>query len=205
MNTKMKYLAIGAVTFTVIPAVMLGTVIGIYAQSSPNPVIEKAAQILGVEPSNLESALKQARLEELDQKVASGEIDSDRADKIRERIEAGELGVMGAHHRMGVRDRAVEFLAEYIGATEAATREQLRDGKTPEQLIKSAGKSAEEFKTKLLAEVKQKLQAAVTDGQITQEVADARYALAPEHIDNFLKGKVLDRMGMIGTRGGRSR
>ncbi len=68
--------------------------------------------------------------------------------------------------------------ASVLGKTKHEVKEVVKTGKVGDLLV-AAGK-VEEFKTKYLEEVKQKLDIAVTDGKITQEQADAKYAASSQ-------------------------
>ncbi len=85
--------------------------------------------------------------------------------------------------KSGVHVNVLSLAASVLGKTEDEVKEVVKTGKVGDLLV-AVGK-VEEFKTKYLEEVKQKLDAAVTEGKITQEQADEKYATSQEKMSTY--------------------
>lgn len=80
-----------------------------------------------------------------------------------------------AKSKSGVHVRATSIAASILSKTEDEVREAVESGTSLGQQIINAGK-LDDFKAAYLAEYKSKLDAAVTDGTLTQTEADEKYA-----------------------------
>ena len=106
-------------------------------QEESQAVIDDAAEQLGVEPSELSDALKQALENRVDQAVEDGRLTEEQADALKERIDSGDaplvFGVFGGpgfgHGHFG-HFADLDAAATYLGLTEAELRAELEDGKT---------------------------------------------------------------------------
>jgi hypothetical protein len=169
------------------------------AQEGDDPVssfLGKVADKLGVSEEQLTTAIKDAKLETVDEKVADGSLTEDQAAKIKERIEAGEPGFgfgfgfigprFGRGHHLGG-GQVFDAAAEVLGMEKADLMTALQeDGATLNSVAEAQGKAADTFKTEVLAQVKAQLDAKVADETITQERADSIYSKTEDNIDDIL-------------------
>lgn len=149
---------------------------------------ESFAAELGVSVDDLVPAGKAAALSTIDAAVAAGDLDEDRADALRERIEAFDgdgCGILGSWHRafgagflhgagrgevhVGVFDAA----AAALGIEASELRELLHDGSSLEEIAGERGVGYDDVKAAVLSAIGEDLDAAVESGDITQERADA--------------------------------
>jgi hypothetical protein len=134
-------------------------------------IIDDAAKQLGISPSKLSDALKQALGDRIDAAVAAGRITKADGDALKQRIESGDVPLFAGPHRgfghfgfFGGLDAA----ASYLGLTEAQLHSELESGKTLAQVAQAHGKSVSGLVDALVADVKQHLDAAVAAGRITK-------------------------------------
>ena len=171
-------------------------------QQQSQAVINDAANRLGIEPSKLSAALKQALEDRVDAAVASGEITKAQGDKFKAAIESGELPLIFAGHpgggpggpggRFGFGHfrggDKLDAAAKVIGITEAQLRTELQSGKTLAQIAKDNGKTADDVVTALVADAQTKLDAAVKAGRLKQSQADAMLSDLKSHITDMVNG-----------------
>jgi polyhydroxyalkanoate synthesis regulator phasin len=166
-------------------------------------VIDDAAAQLGVKPSALSEALKQALKNRLDAAVAAGRLTKAQADELKARIDSGDglpffggpgpgLGV-GPGHFDGPfgRFRNVEAAASYLGLTEAELRDQLQT-KTLSEIAKGKGKSVDGLVQALVTSAENAINTAVADGRLTQQQATDIKAHLKEHIERLVNGEFRD-------------
>lgn len=112
-------------------------------------------------------------------------VDSSSSTSSNENIvsQATENTKKGKKSKSGVHVNVISVAASVLGKTEDEVKEVVKTGKVGDLLVE-AGK-VEEFKTTYLVEMKQKLDAAVTDGKITQEQADAKYSASQEKMSTY--------------------
>lgn len=111
-------------------------------------VMNDAAEQLGVEPSELTAALKEALANRVDAAVEAGRLTEKQGAELKESIEAGDVPLVGLggpgfgphvhHHRLDL-----QAAASYLGMSEANVRKALRDGKTLAQLARAREKSVD--------------------------------------------------------------
>ncbi len=174
------------------------------AQQRLDAFLQKVADRLGVSVDDLRQAFKDAAIETIDELVAEGKLDPDKAEAIKKRIQEGEglfpFGLFGRKHGhwfeyprivFGVLDSA----ADAIGVSRGELVDELRDGKSLAEVAQEHGVSADDLKSALLQDVREKLDQAVADGDLTQERADAIYAKFEERIDDLVNRTWPDRIG----------
>lgn len=153
-----------------------GAAIGATGALSPKQeseaVVEDAAEELGVEPSELTAALKNALKSRVDAAVAAGRLTQAEGQEMKERIDAGEVPLFGLgpgprHHVHGML-AGLDAAASYLGMTEASLRTALEDGKTLAQVASGKGKSVDGLVDAMVADANADLTAAVKAGRITQ-------------------------------------
>jgi hypothetical protein len=167
-------------------------------------VIDDAAEQLGVEPSELSDALKDALKSRVDAAVDAGRLTEAQGKALKERIDSGDtpllfgglgrFGGPGGHGlghfgHLGKLDAA----ASYLGLSEAELREQLADGKTLAEIAKAEGKSVDGLVQALVKEGKARLDQAVADGKLTQAQADELAENLDERMTDLVNGELPER------------
>jgi uncharacterized protein YidB (DUF937 family) len=154
--------------------------------------LSRVAQKLGIDTPTLENAVKSARTDEIDARVASGDLTQAQADALKERIANAPadapffgFGGPGGHGRMernGVGDP--QALADFLGITPEQLHTELSaDGATLATVAEAQGKSRDELKAFLTEQAKTHLDQEVADGEITQAQADVRLADMTANLD----------------------
>lgn len=164
-------------------------------------VIDDAATQLGVEPSELSNALKQALKNRLDEAVEDGRLTQAQADELADRIDASEYPLLGGmgwgghgglRHGHGSGHGHGEILATattYLGLTEAELRVELRD-KTLAEIAKAHGKTVDGLVTQLVATQTKRIEQAVADGKLTDEQARELEANLDERMQALVNGEL---------------
>jgi polyhydroxyalkanoate synthesis regulator phasin len=171
-------------------------------------IINDAAEQLGIQPSKLSDALKNALKNRVDAAVADGRLTKEQGEALKQRIEADDYplifpGPAGFHgpHGFGVR---LETAATYLGLTEAELRTQLESGKTLAEVAKDHGKSVDGLVDALYEAAKTNLDEAVAGGRLTKEqeeqiLSDLRQRITDlvngQHPGPFREGLGPDRFG----------
>ncbi len=133
-------------------------------------------------------------LEALGPLVADGTITQAQADAVAETL--AEALPQRRPHR-GLRF-VIGAAADFLGMEAPDLAAQLRDGAT---LAEIAGSQTAALIDSLVAEISERLDAAVADGRITQEEADEKLAEATERIATFVNEGPPLREGGEGRRG----
>ena len=169
--------------------------------------LEDAAKELGVKPSELSAALKSALKKRVDAAVASGRITKAEADRIKARIDAGDVPLFlgpglgrgrdgfrhhdhGFGHRRGAHLQAA---ASYLGLSVAQLRDRLEGGKTLAQVAKDQGKSVEGLVQAMLAGKTKALDDAVKAGRLTKAERDDVVAGLKQRITDLVNGRFPSR------------
>ena len=191
-------------------------------KQSEQAVLDDAAKRLDVTPQKLRDALAAALDAQVDQAVKEGDLTEKQADAIKqERKDSGHLlggpGLRGGPgilklrggpgfgprfdrhgpHGFGMRFDVFQTLAKALGTTERQLMAQLRDGKSVADVAKANGTSLADVRTAVKAAVKDDLDKAVKDGDLTQKQADAMLDRMSEKITRIGTGKAM-RFGMRG-------
>lgn len=154
--------------------------------------IAKLAANLGVDVAKLKEAIAQTNTQTIDEQVAAGSLSQERADALKERIANSETffgvggrgGPGGRHGRPGGFGMGVEHeaLATFLGIDAATLRTEMQT-KSLATIASEHGKSRDELKAFLTAQVKERLAEAVAAGRMTQEEADKKAAECTERLD----------------------
>lgn len=166
-------------------------------------VINDAAKQLGVTPSQLSNALKQALKNRVDDALAAGLISKDQANELKNRIDASDLvlpfGFFGLDHGLlgpGFKGfgfvgpfASLDTAASYLGLSESQLESQLDQGKTLAQIAKDRGKSVDGLVDALVKEANAKIDAAVKAGDLTQSQADAFKAGLRARVTDLVNGR----------------
>lgn len=166
--------------------------------------LDRVAAKLGIDRPRLDQALKDARTEEIDEAVASGDLSQERADRLKERIDdlppgegfghawgRGKFNLGPNGHGFGERFNPgfglgdmKAGLAEFLGVSEEQLRDELAaDDATLASVAAAHGKSRDELKAFIQSETKAALDEAVANGTLTQERADNIAANLAERLD----------------------
>ena len=174
---------------------------------SPNDeskaIIDDAASQLGVAPSELSDALRQALKNRIDEAVEDGRLTEEHANELKERIDANEFPLLGAfgfhgrglHGGLGLGGfghfrhfELFETAAAYLGLTEAELRDELRDA-TLSEIASERGKSVDGLVQQLVATQTKRIDDAVADGRITEEQAGDLKAELAERVEALVNGE----------------
>lgn len=156
-------------------------------------IINDTAQRLGISPAKLSDALKQALLDRVDAAVAAGRITKAEGDSLKQRINSNAFPLIGGgrpdFRHFGFFGK-LDAAADYLGLTEAQLHSELASGKTLAQIAKDHGKPAEGLVNALVGAAKQRLDAAVKAGRLTQAQADQMLSDLHSRITDLVNGKL---------------
>ena len=223
MNRSLKRKVVAG---TVAALAVGGTGAGIAAtqlRSSPREesqaIVNDAAKQLGLQPDQLSGALKKAMENRIDAAVAAGQITKAQGDELKQRIESNNFPLFGLPLGFGFREfgfphrgfPGLDAAASYLGLTDTQLDKKLDSGKTLAQVAKDQGKSVDGLVAALKADMKQKLDRAVSAGQITKAQEDEALKDAETRFENLVNGKFIrpprlegwfGHRGDLGTRPG---
>jgi polyhydroxyalkanoate synthesis regulator phasin len=174
------------------------TKLGSNPSAESKAIVDNAAKQLGVQPSALSGALKKALSDRVDAAVADGRLTKEQGAELKARIASddfplfGPPGMGGGHfgHHGGP---GLDAAAKYLGLTEAKLRTELESGKTLAQVAKAQDKSVDGLIAALKADAKQKLDAAVKAGRLTQAQETRMLADLDQRLGDFVNGKLMGR------------
>jgi len=159
-------------------------------QAESKAVIDDAAKQLGVTPSALSNALKQAIRNRIDAAVAGGRLTRAEGDALKQRIDAGAVpflfGRLG-HPHFGAFGLLADA-ASYLGLTGAELRAELDGGRTLADVAKAHEKSASGLVDALVSAETKRLDAAVAAGRLTREREQSIVADLRQRITDFVEG-----------------
>ena len=145
--------------------------------------IDDAAAELGVEPSALSDALKEALKNRVDAAVEDGRLTQEQGERLKDRIDANETPFLGlgpgfghgpfgddapGHHGAKL---DLDAAASYLGLTTDELRTSLVDGKTLAEIAAEEGKSVDGLVQQLVDAAEKRIDEAVADGRLTEEQA----------------------------------
>jgi len=159
-------------------------------------VIDDAAKQLGVDPADLSNALKQALKNRVDAAVKDGRLTKQMGDAMKKRIDAGGVPLFGLGPRFD-RDHGrgfffhgkLEAAATYLGMSEEQLRDALSNGKTLAEVARGHGKSVDGLVDAMLADAKQKLEAGVKAGRLTEAENNEMLVGLKKRITNLVNGR----------------
>jgi polyhydroxyalkanoate synthesis regulator phasin len=219
----MKRILIAALAILIVGTALIGGGIGLaVAQGEDTPVqsfLGRVADKLGIGEDELRSAVTEAEQDIIDERVAEGTLTGEQGERLKERIENGDLlgPLAGPRDQGRIRDRLCDRVFDCIhehvcnGASDCVdgrvrdyTQEaaetvlnmereelldELRDGKTMAEVAEEQGMPVEEFTAAMLAQVRQELDASVAEGELTEEQADAIFERVEENIDRIVNAQ----------------
>jgi hypothetical protein len=154
-------------------------------------VINDAAKRLNVTPSALSNALKKALEDRVDAAVAAGRITKAEGDAIKQRIESSDFPLFFGHPRFGHAFgffAGLDAAASYLGVTISEIRSDLESGQTLAQVARDKGKSVGGLINVMYDAAKQRLDAAVSAGRLTQSDEDKILPDVKQRITDFVNG-----------------
>jgi lambda repressor-like predicted transcriptional regulator len=189
-------------------AVVLGGSAALAATGSSTPgsdFLGDVAKRLGISEDKLEDAIKDATIARIDAAVAAGDITKEEGDALKERVRSGDVpailpsfrdpglglgplgrdGVFGPGHFAGT--DLLDTAADYLGMTEAAIREALRDGKSLADVTKDKGKSVDGLKKAVRDAIRTDADQAVEDGALTKQQADRLVEKFSDAVDELVE------------------
>jgi hypothetical protein len=172
-------------------------------------ILNDAARQLGIEPSKLSDALKQALKNRVDAAVTAGRLTKEQGEALKARIEADEYPLLfGRPRGLGHPSHFGHFghfgdlsvAASYLEVTAEQLRTDLRAGKTLAQIAKEKAKSVDGLIKALVDKAKERLDAAVSAGRLTEAQKQAILADLQQRITDFVNGN-RPAFGRHGLRG----
>lgn len=149
---------------------------------------------LGISVDQLNAAMKQARIDMINQAVQAGKLTQDQANRMIQAIQTGQRPQMGPRQNgQGQRGpggpgamRGGGQLASILGLTPEQLRAEFQAGKSIAQIGQDKGISRDALKQKILDARKAELDAAVQAGKLTGEQRDQIVARMTANIDRML-------------------
>lgn len=167
-------------------------------------IIDDAAAELGVEPDALSGALRQALENWIDEAVESGRLTQEQGERLKERLESGEVPFFGGlgppgfgfglgHHLAG--PPSLEAAASYLELEDTELRERLRDGDTLADVARAEGKSVDGLVDALVAAAEERIDEAVDEGRLDEERAAELKEGLEARIDDLVNSELRFRGG----------
>jgi hypothetical protein len=172
-------------------------------------ILNDAARQLGIEPTKLSDALKTALKNRVDAAVAAGRVTKEQGEALKARIDADGYpllfdgpGGFGHPGRFGhfVHFGDLSVAASHLGVTAEQLRTDLRAGKTLAQIAKEKDKSVDGLIRTLVDKAKERLDAAVNAGGLTEAQKQSILADLQQRITDFVNG-TRPAFGRHGLRG----
>lgn len=215
--TRFQKIAAGVVAVVAVSgagAAVAATKLGSPEEES-RAVVNDAARELGVSPERLTNALKTGLKNRIDEAVEAGRMTKAEGDRLKARIDErrlpflAPLGRRGPHGPGGMhRDfrfhhsHKLETAAKYLGMTETALHNALRDGKTLAQVARDRNKAVDGLVDALVAESRKRIDKAVEDGRLTRAEADEFLAGLRDRITDRVNGRFPRLRGHFRRSGG---
>jgi ribosomal protein S20 len=162
--------------------------------------LDNLAAALNMDRAALDSAITSAGNTTADQAVQQGTLTQAQADRLKERIANGDVGVLwggrggpGGPRITGVKEAMLDAAAQALNLSSDELITQLRDGQTVAELAQANGTTEQAVVDAALAAAKTELDAAVAAGTLTQAQADDIYT--------ELQGRGADLLRFRGGRG----
>jgi hypothetical protein len=143
------------------------------------------AQQLGISVDQLKAAQESARNAMIDQALANGNLTAEQA----ARMKAAAPGEIRRHVGKAVHNAAADVFAaaaKTIGISTDELKQQLSQGQSLSGVAANHNVSRDQLKAGIMTEVKAQLQAAVSNGNLTQQQADKLANAASQHLDSVI-------------------
>jgi hypothetical protein len=162
-------------------------------QQQSEAIVADAAGQLGISSAKLTAALQKALENQVDAALSAGTITRAQADALKSAIESGQLPLVGLPHGPGGAHgpgHGVELsgAASYLGVTEAQLRNSLASGKTLADVATAQGKSVSGLVVVLVDSAKQRLDADVSAGRLTDAQRDAILSELQQRVADLVNG-----------------
>jgi len=155
--------------------------------------LSRVAQKLGIDTPTLQNAIKTTQTQDVDAQVAAGKLTQAQADQIKQRIAnapedapifGGGFGDHGPRHGGPIDPQKI---ATFLGVPADQFRTEMdATGATLATVAQAHGKSRDDLKAFLTADLKTHVAAEVTNGKLTQAQADARIADRTADLDQII-------------------
>lgn len=209
--SRTRMIAIGAVAALAVAgggAALAATKLGDPKEESQK-IVTDAAKELGVTPSALSTAIRNAMKARVGAAVDDGRLTKEQGEALKKRIDAGELPLFagpgtgfrghggpggpgfGRHGGFAGPDAA----ATYLGVTEDALHTALESGKSLADVAKEKGKSVDGLVSALVTASTKKIDAAVSAGRLTDAQAAAIKADLKSRVTDLVNGTRPEGMG----------
>jgi hypothetical protein len=179
-----------------------GAAVAASQNDSSSSFFDSLAQHLGISSEELEDAARAAGLDQVDAAVEEGRITEAEADRLRSRIESGELppffgrAPFGGHHgKVHALGDHFSAAADYLGLSVEQLRERLENGRSLADVAESEGKSVDGLKQAILDEARENLDEAVAEERLTREQADAALERLEARVDDLVEDAFEGRRG----------
>jgi hypothetical protein len=211
-----RTLILGSLAAVAVLLVGAGAVMAQSGDDTPgSSFLDRVADKLGIQSSDLEQAIRDTRNEDIDAAVERGDLTQEQADRLKDKLDnfdwevpfppggPGPFGPWdggpGFHH--GPRGphggfafgfglgfpEGLSSLADLLGIPEDQLRDELAaEGATLASVAEAHGKSRDELKAFLTDNLDEKLAQAVDSGKLTQETADDIRARMAEALDKII-------------------
>jgi len=175
--------------------------------------LDQIVETQGLTMEEFQAAMQAAKIAQINQAVADGELTQEQADAMIERIENGDGPGRGGRgngpkHRgpqaggeRGERGERGAVVAEVLGMTAEELQAAREAGQKLNEIVEAQGLTMEEFQAAMQAAKIAQINQAVVDGELTQEQADAMI----ERIENGNDGPGRGERGRGGPGGGGQR
>jgi lambda repressor-like predicted transcriptional regulator len=211
LNGRRRWLALGALA----AALAVGAGAALAASgAADDSFLGGVAKRLGITEDKLKDAIRDEQIARIDQAVQDGDLTQAEGERLKERVRSGEqpglfpgkpfargfgfdfgFDIAGPVLR-GV-DNQLKTAADYLGLTQAQLRDELSDGDSLADVARQKGKSVDGLKAAMRAALKQDLDKAVADGNLTRTQADDLYEKLSGGIDTIVE-KGLPFSGRLG-------
>jgi hypothetical protein len=173
-------------------------------QARVDQLLDDVAKRLNTTRDNVRNALAGAEKDAIQQRVQDGTLTQDQANRLTQRIDQGGpflLPGAGLPARIGPgqpapvgrpglgRDVVVNAVASATGYTAQEVRDQLSQGKSLVDVGASKGKTQADLKTAIQTALRQRLDARVAAGTITQDQANRIFDRASAGLDRLLTNR----------------
>lgn len=222
--TRSRKLWIGAAAAVVLVLAGAGAVLAQTPTPGPSgkTFLDRVAEKLGIDTPKLQQAIKDAGTDDLNEKVANGDLTQQQADGLQQgldkRVDNGAFGFgrgpgmggpkgFGFEFGIGIGDEG-QKLADFLGIPLDQLKTELSaDGATLATIAQAHGKSRDDLKGFITSETKAKLDQAVSDQKLTQKQADGIMSTLNDHVDKLIDapmGSHRKFRGRFGAGGGPS-
>jgi len=203
VTVRGKQLAVVGVLAAVLGLGVGAAVAGGGLSNDRDAFLNDVAKRLNVTPEQLKAAIKGAADARIDQAVKDGKITQEQGDELKQRAAGGGLPFLGPGPGLGRHGgfggpgfggpgfgrhvgASLDAAAKYLGLTEEQLRTQLASGKSLADVAKDKGKSVDDLKKAMTADLQAKLDQAVKDKKLTQAQADEILKETNDRLDDLV-------------------